>query len=90
MIITFKKWIINERLNNAEGRNMQKLVNYFEKSIEEKEDELPEFFQVNYPHIFDNWVYDNPDFFISVSNISKALSSSFFFILISLVIKIYN
>lgn len=45
MIITFKKWIINERLNNAEGRNMQKLVNYFEKSIEEKEDELPEFFR---------------------------------------------
>lgn len=66
MIITFKKWIINERLNNAEGRNMQKLVNYFEKSIEEKEDELPEFFQVNYPHIFDNWVYENPDFFVEL------------------------
>lgn len=26
MIITFKKWIINERLNNAEGRNMQWLI----------------------------------------------------------------
>jgi hypothetical protein len=29
MIITFKKWIINERLNNAEGRNMQDYEYFF-------------------------------------------------------------
>jgi len=66
MIITFKNWLIIERLNNAKGRNMMNLVDYFEKSIEEKEDELPQFFQTNYPNILDEWTTQNPDFFVEL------------------------
>ena len=66
MIKSFKRWIIFERLNNVKGRKMQNLVEYFEKSIEEKESELPEFFHINYPHILDEWVLDNSELFVKL------------------------
>jgi hypothetical protein len=66
MIKLFEKWLIFERLNSAKGRNMMKLVDYFEKSIKEKEAELPEFFQIHYPHIFDNWALENSNYFVEL------------------------
>lgn len=61
----FEGWLY-ERLNSAKGRNMMNLVDYFEKSIEEKEDELPQFFHINYPQILDEWTCQNPDFFVEL------------------------
>jgi hypothetical protein len=55
-----------ERLNSAEGRRMMQLVDYFDKTIEEKEEELPEFFDNNYPQIFENWCMDNSEYFLDM------------------------
>ena len=55
-----------ERLTTAKGRRMMQLVDYFDKTIEEKEEELPEFFDNNYPEIFGNWCMNNSEYFVEL------------------------
>ena len=57
-----------ERLNSAKDRKMMDLVNYFDKSIEEKEEELPKFFDDNYPEILENWCMDNFNYFLDLES----------------------
>jgi hypothetical protein len=64
-IKNLSQYLIFERLNSASGK-MMRLVDYFEKSKEEKENELPKFFDENYPHIFDDWTMDNSHFFLDL------------------------
>jgi hypothetical protein len=54
-----------ERLNSARGK-MRQLVDYFDKSIEEKEELLPEFFDEYYPNILENWSMDNSSYFLEL------------------------
>lgn len=61
----FEQYLILERLDSASGK-MMRLVDYFEKPIKEKENELPKFFDDNYPHIFDDWALNNSHFFLDL------------------------
>ena len=54
-----------EKLTNATGK-MYELVDYFDKTIEEKENELPKFFDDNYPHIFKEWCINNSEYFLDL------------------------
>ena len=56
-----------ERLNSAKGK-MRQLVDYFDKSIEEKEELLTEFFDEHYPNIFENWSMDNSSYFLDLDD----------------------
>lgn len=53
-----------ERLDNIEGRRLWDLVLYFDKPIEEKEKELPQFFDNHYPNIFEEWCMENANYFL--------------------------
>lgn len=57
-----------EKLSTANGRKMRQLVDYFEKSIEEKEEELPEFFDKHYPNILENWSMENSSYFLELDD----------------------
>ena len=57
-----------ERLNSAKDRKMMDLVEYFDKSIEEKEEELPKFIDNNYPHILENWCMENSNYFLDLES----------------------
>ena len=54
-----------EKLTNVTGK-MKQLVDYFDKTIEEKENELPEFFDDNYPQVFSDWVLNNSGYFVDL------------------------
>ena len=47
---------------------MGDLVRYFEKTIKEKEEELPSFFNTHYPHIFDAWTSENSTYFVHIED----------------------
>jgi len=48
------------------SRKMIDLINYFEKTVEEKEEELPKFFDDNYPDILQNWCMNNSEYFVEL------------------------
>lgn len=48
------------------SRKMIDLVQYFKKTREEQEEELPKFFDDNYSHILENWCIDNYNYFIDM------------------------
>ena len=48
------------------SRKMIDLINYFEKTIEQKEEELPKFFDDNYPDMLQNWCMDNFEYFVEL------------------------
>lgn len=50
-------------LNTDNNRRLYDLVAYFNKTVEEKEKELPQFFHDNYPHVYDQWTEQNLDYF---------------------------
>lgn len=48
------------------NRKMIDLVLYFRKTIEEKEADLPRFFDVNYPHVLEDWCAENYNYFLDM------------------------
>ena len=55
-----KYYVLNEKIS----RRMMNLIDYFNKTIAEKIDDLPMFFQENYPHILFDWCDDNIQYFM--------------------------
>lgn len=64
-IKNLSQYLLFERLNSARGKMMQ-LVDYFDKTIEEKENELPKFFDDNYPEILSDWGINNYEYFVEL------------------------
>lgn len=54
--------------NFHSSRRMIELILYFKKSIEEKEDELPKFFDENYPDVLSDWCINNSSYFLELED----------------------
>ena len=48
------------------NRKMIDLVLYFRKTIEEKEEDLPRFFDQNYPYVLEDWCTENYNYFLDM------------------------
>lgn len=59
-----KKFKIFENLMSS--RKMIDLMNYFNRSIEGKEEDLPKFFDDNYPHVLEDWCINNSNYFLDM------------------------
>ena len=62
-IIKYKNYKFINESSSTFTTKMLELIKYFDKSIDEHIDELPEFFERNYPNILLDWALENSEYF---------------------------